>query len=207
MIKKISYFLGFGMIFMHTNLYACLDKDIYAQGMLLNPIGKQSILNGSSVDMYDLVSRDCNLECYAKFLDKNNVKFSKQGVLFYIEKKGGITIQVLNNNESGFDGRLICKAKKDYKKLALPSYFKIKGQTTDFQTTDNKSTSRTLSYPKVNRTVYLSLIKTLKSKSNNVDINNAFSYFELNDKSEFNLVFDMRRNTGNLVVVYVRNGN
>ena len=42
--------------------------------MLLNPIGKQSILNGSSVDMYDLVSRDCNLECYAKFLDKNNVK-------------------------------------------------------------------------------------------------------------------------------------
>ena len=203
MIRKISYFIGFGVIFMHTNLYACLDKDIYAQGMLLNPIGKQSILNGSSVDMYNIVSRDCSLECYARFLDENNINFSKQGVLFYIEKKGGITIQILSQNERSFGGRLICKAKRDYKILILPSYFKIRGQTTDFQTTDDNSTNRTLSYQNIKRVTYLNLVRELKDKSKNSDITNAFSYFEMDNKSEFNLIFDLNKSVSNLVVIYV----
>ena len=191
------------MIFMHTTLYACLDKDIYAQGMLLNPIGVKSILNGSSVDMYDIVSRDCSLECYARFLDKNNINFSKQGVLFYIEKKGGITIQILSKNERSFGGRLICKAKIDYKILILPSYFKISGQTTDFQTTDDNSTSRTLSYQNIKRVTYLNLLRELKDKSKNSDITNEFSYFEMDNKSEFNLIFDLNKSVSNLVVIYV----
>ena len=127
----------------------------------------------------------------------------KQGVLFYIEKKGGITIQILNKNERGFDGRLICKAKKNYKTLVLPSYFKIYGQTTDFQTTDDNSISRTLSYQNIKRITYLNLVKKLKYKSKNSDINNAFSYFELDNKSEFNLIFDMNKSVGSLVVIYV----
>ena len=204
--KKIfnkSMLLGMILFIFSPNLYACFDKITNLQGMSIKPIGRQSILNGSSIDMYEFLSRNCNLECYIKFLDKNDIEFTIQGILFYIRKNGGFTLQLFENDNDSFSGRVICKAVKKYNVLNMPSYYKLSKPSNDFQTTDSGSVSRTLSYNGISKSSYNNLVNVIKFNSRSFDITNAFSFFEMKDGSEFNLIYDLKRNTGNLVVVYV----
>lgn len=54
---------------------------------------------------------------------------------------------------------------------------------------------------------YQGLISQLKKKSKNSDVNDAFSYFDLGNGYELNLIFDIRKSISTLVIVNVRKSN
>ncbi|NUF86018.1 hypothetical protein HUN17_18740, partial [Acinetobacter seifertii] len=97
MMKKIKLMLVVSlMLFIFTDVKACLVGDLKEKNMYLIPIGKNSLLNGSSIQMFDLFSPSCSLECYMNLLSKKNLRFTKQGSLFYISVNGGVTLQLLS---------------------------------------------------------------------------------------------------------------
>lgn len=112
---------------------ACLVNTLKERNMQVVQIGKKTILNGSPIQMYELISPSCSLECYMKSLDKKNIRYSKQGSLFYIAENGGTTIQVFSSNQQSFSGRVVCPSKAKYKLLQLPDYIKIKKQQQTFK--------------------------------------------------------------------------
>lgn len=201
-MNKLFYGLVLSLFF-SAQAYACLNQNLIVKGMTFNPIGRNVILNGASIEMLEFSSNQCGLECYMKFLNQKNIGFSKQGVLFYIEQKGGITLQLFEDSPNRFSGRMICKAASEFKKISLPSYLQLPKPTTDFQAADKGSVSRTLMYPNFKKDNYLSLIKILKEKSKAVDVNPAYAYFEINNGDEINLIFDNKKRIGNLVIIYI----
>lgn len=199
---KLFYGLVLSLLF-PAQVYACLNQNLTVKGMTFRPIGSSVILNGASIEMLEFSSNQCGLECYMDFLNRKNIGFSKQGVLFYIDQKGGITLQLFDVSPNHFSGRMICKAKSEFKKISLPNYLQLPKPSTDFQAADKGSVSRTLMYPDFKKENYLSLIKILKEKSKAVDMNPAYAYFEINNGDEINLIFDTKKRTGNLVLIYV----
>lgn len=204
--KKLVYvFIIF--LFQASYVKACLVNTLKERNMQVVQIGKNTILNGSPIQMYELMSPSCSLECYMKFLDKKNIRFSKQGSLFYIAENGGTTIQIFSSNQQSFSGRVVCPSKAKYKLLQLPEYIKIKKATTDFQSEDYGEINRTMVFKSFKRMDYQSLISQLKKRSNISDVNDAFSYFDLGNGYELNLIFDIRKSIGTLVIVNVRKSN
>ncbi|TCB38031.1 hypothetical protein E0H82_00050 [Acinetobacter sp. ANC 4910] len=204
--KKLAYvFIIF--LFQTSYVKACLVNTLKERNMQVVQIGKNTILNGSPIQMYELMSPLCSLECYMKSLDKKNIRFSKQGSLFYIAENGGTTIQVFSSNQQSFSGRVVCPSKAKYKLLQLPDYIKIKKATTDFQSEDYGEINRTMVFKNFKRMDYQGLISQLKKKSKNSDVNDAFSYFDLGNGYELNLIFDIRKSIGTLVIVNVRKSN
>lgn len=201
-MNKLFYGMALSLFF-SAQAYACLNQNLTVKGMTFNPIGRNVILNGASIEMLEFSSNQCGLECYMKFLNQKNIGFSKQGVLFYIEQKGGITLQLFEDFPNRFSGRMICKAASEFKKISLPSYLQLPKPSTDFQAADKGSVSRTLMYPNFKKDNYLNLIKILKEKSKAVDVNPAYTYFEINNGDEINLIFDNKKRIGNLVLIYV----
>jgi len=199
---KLFYGFALSLIF-SVQASACLNQNLSVKGMTFTPIGRSVILNGASIEMLEFSSNQCGLECYMDFLNQKNVGFSKQGTLFYIEQKGGITFQLFENSLNRFSGRIICKAASEFKKISLPSYLQLPRPSTDFQAADKGSVSRTLVYPNFKKENYLNLIKILKQRSTSVDINAAYAYFEINNGDEINLIFDSKKRIGNLVLIYV----
>lgn len=141
---------------------ACLVNTLKERNMQVVQIGKKTILNGSPIQMYELISPSCSLECYMKSLDKKNIRFSKQGSLFYIAENGGTTIQVFSSNQQSFSGRVVCPSKAKYKLLQLPDYIKIKKATIDFQSEDYGEINRTMVFKSFKRMDYQGLISQLK---------------------------------------------
>lgn len=204
MKKNYLVFFVIVLLLQVSNAKACLINNLKEKNMHLIQIGKNTILNGSPMQMYDLVSKSCGLECYMSFLDKKNIRFSKQGSLFYIAENGGITIQIFSTNTRSFSGRVVCPLKAKLKLLALPNYIKITKPTTDFQSEDHGEINRTLVFREFKRADYIRLIDQLRSKSKVNDINNVFSYFDLGNGSEINLIFDSRKLVSTLVIVNIK---
>lgn len=205
MIHKKYLLSIFFIIFLQvTEVKACLFNNLKEKNMHLVQIGKNTILNGSSIQMYELVSPLCNLDCYMGFLDKKNIKFSKQGSLFYIAENGGTTIQVFSTNQQSFSGRVICPSKANYKLLKFPDYIKLVKPTTDFQSEDYGEINRTMVFKTFKRIDYQSIIGQLQKRAKMSDINDAFSYFDLGDGNEINLIFDARKSINTLVIINVK---
>lgn len=205
MMKKIKLMLVvILMLFIFTDVKACLVGDLKEKNMRLIPIGKNSLLNGSSIQMFDLFSPSCGLECYMNILNKKNLRFTKQGSLFYITVNGGVTLQLLSISNNAMTGRVICQSKNNSKYIQLPSYIKLNKPSTDFQSEDNGSISRTMMFKNFNKNDYLNLIHQIQKQAKTSDLNSSFSYFELRDGSEVNLVFDMRKSIDHLVIVYIK---
>lgn len=205
MMKEINLILILTLImFITTDVKACLVGDLKEKNMRLTPIGKNTLLNGSSVQMFDLLSPNCNLECYMSHLDKKNLRFSKQGSLFYIREKGGVTLQLLSSSNNAMSARLICKGKSNLKYIQLPGYIKLNKPSTDFQSEDDGTISRTMMFKNFKKNDYLNLIKQIQKQAKTSDLNPSFSYFELKDSSEVNLIFDIRKPINHLIIVYVK---
>ncbi|WP_447506557.1 hypothetical protein [Acinetobacter oleivorans] len=204
MIKKRNLISILTLIFfIATDAKACLFGDLKEKNMQLIPIGKNTILNGSTVQMFNLFSPSCSLECYMRILNEKNLRFTKQGSLFYIGKEGGVTLQLLSLSNNAMSARVICKAKNKLKYIQLPNYIKLSNPSTDFQSEDNGSVSRTMMFKNFKKNDYLNLVHQIQKQAKTSDLNSSFSYFELKDGSEVNLIFDMRKLINNLVVVYV----
>lgn len=208
MMKK-NYFLCFFVLLLMqaSSVNACLVNNLKEKHMHLIQIGKNTILNGSPIQMYDLVSRSCSLECYMNFLDKKNIRFSKQGSLFYIAENGGTTIQIFSANQQSFSGRVVCPSKAKYKLLQSPDYIKLPKATTDFQSEDYGEVNRTMVFKSCKRMDYQNLITQLQKKSKFSDVNDAFSYFDLGEGNEINLIFDARKSISTLVFVNIKKGS
>ncbi|USA53924.1 hypothetical protein NDN13_01650 [Acinetobacter sp. C32I] len=208
MMKK-NYFVCFFVLLLIqvSSVNACLVNDLKEKNMYLIQIGKNTILNGSPIQMYDLVSRSCSLECYMNFLDKKNIRFSKQGSLFYIAENGGTTIQIFSANQQSFSGRVVCPSKAKYKLLQSPDYIKLPKATTDFQSEDYGEVNRTMVFKSFKRMDYQNLISQLQKKSKVSDVNDAFSYFDLGEGNEINLIFDARKSISTLVFVNIKKGS
>lgn len=204
MLKNCLLFICFIFLFQVTEARACLFNNLKEKNMHLIQIGKNTILNGSSIQMYDLVSPLCNLDCYMGFLDKKNIKFSKQGSLFYIAENGGTTIQVLSRKKQSFSGRVVCPSQANYKLLAFPDYIKLAKPTTDFQSEDYGEINRTMVFKTFKRIDYQNIISQLQKRAKMSDINDAFSYFDLGDGNEINLIFDARKSINTLVIINVK---
>lgn len=189
------------------NAFACMDNRLRSNDFSLSQIGQNTILNGSSVNMYEVISKKCSLECYMYFLDKNKIDFSKQGNIFYISENGGITIQLFDVKKNSFSGRVICKSKNQPTIIDLPNYIKLPKPSTDFQSLDNGSISRTMVFKNYKKIDYLNLVAVIKKYSTSMDINNAFSYFEIKNGDEINLIYDIRKPVNSLVVIYVKKRN
>lgn len=208
MMKK-NYFVCFFVLLLiqAPSVNACLVNDLKEKNMHLIQIGKNTILNGSPIQMYDLVSGSCSLECYMNFLDKKNIRFSKQGSLFYIAENGGTTIQIFSANQQSFSGRVVCPSKAKYKLLQSPDYIKLPKATTDFQSEDYGEVNRTMVFKSFKRMDYQNLISQLQKKSKVSDVNDAFSYFDLGEGNEINLIFDARKSISTLVFVNIKKGS
>lgn len=205
MIKKRNLiFILTLFFFIATDVKACLFGDLKEKNMQLIPIGKNTILNGSTVKMFNLFSPSCGLECYMGILSEKNLRFTKQGSLFYIGKDGGVTLQLLSLSNNSMSARVICKAKSNLKYIQLPNYIKLNKPSTDFQSEDDGSISRTMMFKNFNKNNYLNLLHQIQKQAKTSDLNSSFSYFELKDGSELNLVFDMRKSINNLVIVYLK---
>lgn len=187
-----------------TDVKACLVGDLKEKNMRLIPIGKNTLLNGSSVQMFDLFSPSCSLECYMSILKKKNIRFTKQGSLFYIGKNGGITLQLLSISNNAMSARAICKAKNNLKYIQLPNSIKLNKPSTDFQSEDDGSISRTMMFKNFKKNDYLNLIHQIQKQAKMSDLNSSFSYFELKDGSEVNLIFNMRKSVNHLVIVFIK---
>lgn len=208
MMKKNYYVCFFVLLLIQvSSVNACLVNDLKEKNMYLIQIGKNTILNGSPIQMYDLVSRSCSLECYMSFLDKKNIRFSKQGSLFYIAENGGTTIQIFSANQQSFSGRVVCPSKAKYKLLQSPDYIKLPKATTDFQSEDYGEVNRTMVFKSFKRMDYQNLISQLQKKSKVSDVNDAFSYFDLGEGNEINLIFDARKSISTLVFVNIKKGS
>ncbi|MHC3123892.1 hypothetical protein [Acinetobacter sp. GN11] len=204
MIKKRNLISILTLIFfIATDAKACLFGDLKEKNMQLIPIGKNNILNGSTVQMFNLFSPSCSLECYMRILNEKNLRFTKQGSLFYIGKDGGVTLQLLSLSNNAMSARVICKSKSKLKYIKLPNYIKLSNPSTDFQSEDNGSVSRTMMFKNFKKNDYLNLVHQIQKQAKTSDLNSSFSYFELKDGGEVNLIFDMRKLINNLVVVYV----
>ena len=138
------------------------------------------------------------------FLNKKNIKFSKQGALFYIAENGGITLQLFSVNQHAFSGRVICPSQATRPLLNLPKYIKLKQPSTDFQSEDAGEINRTMVFKNFNRTDYQALTQQIQRRSKSSDVNQAFSYFDLGNGHDVNLIFDMRKSINTLVVIYIK---
>ena len=141
------------------------------------------------------------------FLDKKNIRFSKQGSLFYIAENGGTTIQIFSANQQSFSGRVVCPSKAKYKLLQSPDYIKLPKATTDFQSEDYGEVNRTMVFNSFKRMDYQNLITQLQKRSKVSDVNDAFSYFDLGEGNEINLIFDARKSISTLVFVNIKKGS
>lgn len=205
---KNYFFCFFALLLIQaSNVNACLVNNLKEKNMHLIQIGKNTILNGTPIQMYDVVSRSCSLECYMSFLDKKNIRFSKQGSLFYIAENGGITIQIFLANQQSFSGRVVCSSKAKYKLLQSPDYIKLPKATTDFQSEDYGEVNRTMVFKSFKRMDYQNLINQLQKRSKVSDINDAFSYFDLGEGNEINLIFDARKSISTLVFINIKKGS
>ena len=54
---------------------------------------------------------------------------------------------------------------------------------------------------------YQNLITQLQKKSKVSDVNDAFSYFDLGEGNEINLIFDARKSISTLVFVNIKKGS
>lgn len=205
MIKSnVLFFVCFFILSLCVETQACLVGGLKAKNMQLLQIGKNTRLNGSSVQMFELSSPSCGLECYMDLLNKKNIKFSKQGTLFYIAENGGITIQLFSVNQQAFSGRVICPSQATHPLLNLPKYIKLKQPSTDFQSEDAGEINRTMVFKNFNRTDYQALTQQIQRRSKSSDVNQAFSYFDLGNGHDVNLIFDMRKSINTLVVIYIK---
>lgn len=205
MIKNnIFYLVFFLMLSLFTEVNACLMGPLKVKNMQLVQIGKNTRLNGSPVQMFEFSSLSCSLACYMDFLNKKNIKFSKQGALFYIAENGGITLQLFSVNQHAFSGRVICPSQATRPLLNLPKYIKLKQPSTDFQSEDAGEINRTMVFKNFNRTDYQALTQQIQRRSKSSDVNQAFSYFDLGNGHDVNLIFDMRKSINTLVVIYIK---
>ena len=201
-MKHLFYVIALYLI-CSLPVYACLGQDLKVKGMKLRPIGHNVVLNGNSIEVLEISSSQCDIECYMDFLNKKNIHFSKQGVLFFIEKRGGITLQLFEDSASRFSGRMTCKAESEFRRIRLPDFLQLPKPSTDFQAADKDSVSRTLVYPNFKKENYLSLIKKLTKRSISTDVTSAYAYFEINNGDEINLIFDSKKKIGNLIIIYI----
>ena len=64
--------------------------------------------------------------------------------------------------------------------------------------------NRTMVFKNFNRTDYQALTQQIQRRSKSSDVNQAFSYFDLGNGHDVNLIFDMRKSINTLVVIYIK---
>lgn len=204
--KKICFLVAYLYVVTNTtNAESCLNKNLVLSDFVITPIANQAILNSKPVELKLVFSPHCSLQCYMETLNKKGVEFSKQGNLFYIHEKKGITVEILRTSTHSFEGRFICQSEEKYQLLDLPLLFNGRPHSSDLQSTDGNRISRTVFFSNIPRMTLTQQLTVFQKKAQESDITKNSAYFLFPDSSELYMSYQELSIPTNVVVIYVKN--
>ncbi|SDC22157.1 hypothetical protein [Acinetobacter boissieri] len=206
-IYKKIFFIIISTMTSITNAKSCLSKDLIDNSFTITPIGNQVILNNKSVELKQVLSSNCSVECYMQQLSKKGFGVSKQGHLLYIHEKKGITLEILNESKNSFQGRLICQTEEKFKLLELPPLFSGQHHSSDLQSTDGNHISRTIFFKNINKTVLSRQLAIFSKEAQESDIQKNFAYFLFPNSSEVYLTYNESATSKDVVAIYKKPRN
>lgn len=183
--------------------HACPDQTTLFKPFIVSEYAQEAVLNGNSMQLYNVVAPNCDLNCYISYLESKGYETVLSGsVLSLIVQNKIVAFSLDPSNKKHMKANVTCSSDRKIKQLSIPLLPLLQRPKSDFQVRDGLGLSRTIVYDSVSRARFNLIVSTLKARSLSSEFDGTFYIFKMKNDMEVTLSFDTKQQTAPMIAVF-----